>query len=191
MSKWNKFQSKHKGKPMKEVSRLYKLSNERTKKSSIPTGSRKLIPLTISILRERFWDKKKNKGKAITLYIGQTYGGKGINGKVLTTKTKGMSQEIFVPGGHLIHEWGKNIYPATTGPILSQHTEIIENWLSKSNSGPYSPKDKGKGSKDFYYLTGYYKRKDRDEHTQMQVCSGPLNVLSTDCLDEVNCYIAV
>lgn len=183
MSEWNKFQSLHRGKSKKEISRLYQ-KYKKGKNVLVDT----LKPLTVNILRDEYWDKKNNKGRPVNLYISQTYDGKDIDGNPLTTESLDIgSPEIFITGGHLIHKWGKNIYPATTGPILNQHMEIIENWLSKSNSGPY--KDKSKDSDDFYYLTGYYKHQKQDEYTELQICSSPFNALSTDCLDEVNCYI--
>ena len=187
---WNKFRSKHKGKSLKEISVLYQLqkSKEDTRKDDFK--EEKLIPLTVDHIREYYWDKSKNEGKIITIYTGQTYDGKDINGKILTTNSEEVEEQHFVPGGHLIKKWGESITPATIGPILEQYTEVIKNWLSNSISGPYKSKDKGKGSNIFYYLTGYYKSEDdKDRYTELQICSGPFNVLSTDCLDEVNVYI--
>ena len=86
----------------------------------------------------------------------------------------------FVPDGTLHHE--------------NPHTgkrEIIRDWLRTSTDGPYTLADSRNkhGSLDFYYLGGTRTGCNEGEDERLQVCSSPLNVLSEDCLDEINCWI--
>lgn len=149
--------------------------------------SRSVKPLTIGLIRTRYWDRRKNQGKKIEVYSGQTYGGKDENDRVLTTDWNGFVKETFIPGGHLIHKWGKSILPSLTGPILKQHTEVIENWLSTSKAGPYRLRDDE--SDDFYYLAGYLVDGDKKRYVELQICSDPFNALSSNCGSEVNYYV--
>jgi hypothetical protein len=67
---------------------------------------------------------------------------------------------------------------------------IIKDWLSKSNSGPYTVGDSNKNNlSDFYYLGGTFVYGGEYIKGRLQICSNPLNVLSEDCLDETNCWV--
>ncbi len=147
---------------------------------------RKVNPLTIRMIRKKYWNKRVKKGKLIKMYTGQVYGGKDINGKSLTTKSEELGIEYFIPDGNLIHKWGKPIYPLNTGPIKWQYQQISIDWLSKRREGPYLTSEYNTSSNHFYYLTGSDKQ---GNYKMLQVCSGPLNVLALNCMGEVICYV--
>lgn len=133
--------------------------------------------LTVNQVRTKYWNKDKKAGKKINYYCFQTYDGKDIDGN--RPKISGNTKpNVFIPDGTLIHHNSK------TG----QKT-IINDWLSQSKSGPYKRNDKSKGLNDFYYLRGYCRNGNKKEKKCLQICSGPLNALSEDCLDEVNCWV--
>lgn len=76
---------------------------------------------------------------------------------------------------------------------LNPKKDIIhKNWLKNpKNTGPYK---RGQTPKSFYYLSGkttFFPSEDWKNpiNTQVQICSKPLNVLSTDCLDAVDCWV--
>ena len=154
-----------------------KIDNTKTKtktKTKIDNTKISVKPLTVDIIRSDYWDKKTKKGKEIHYYSFQSYDGKDLNNKSPMEYEEDF--EIFIPDGKLKHE-------------INGKEEIIDDWLSKSNKGPYKKSDSGKGRPDFYYLGGLKIYNNRKEYYWAQVCSGPLNVISEDCLDEVNWWI--
>ena len=146
------------------------------------TKPRLLTPLTVEMVRTQYWDATKKIGKPVKFYSMQTYDGKDIDYNPITTVNENGNPhglEIFILDGTLHHVNKK------TG-----EREIIPNWLSTSTGGPYKEEDRGKGLPDRYSLGGYYVYNNgTTEKSKLQICSGPLNVLSTDCLDEVNVWI--
>ncbi len=131
--------------------------------------------LTVESVKKNYWNKKTKKGAEIHYYSFQSYGGK-INNK--PPKVAPDSFEIFIPDGSLKH-------------TVDGKEKIIKDWLSKSTVGPYKKKDAGKGQPDFYYLGGWRIYSKKREKYWAQICSGPLNVVSEDCLDEVNWWVKV
>ena len=67
--------------------------------------------------------------------------------------------------------------------VPDQNSGIIPNWLTQHVSGPYFAE---REQPVFYYLGGQHSEYG---YYWMQICSGPLNVLSEDCMDEVNVWI--
>ena len=65
----------------------------------------------------------------------------------------------------------------------TKHDGVINDWLRSDGNGPYKPDSKG----DYYYYLGC--KAHPYEFEQVQICSRPLNVLSTSCIDEVNIWI--
>ena len=133
-----------------------------------------LTPLTINIIRNNYWDNKRQKGKPIKYYTFQSFGGKDIDGKPLSSKNR--KAYIMVPTGNLIHG-----------------CKTIHGWLADKQMQPIGPYKSTGPKANFYYLEGILThsngKKIQPELIYLQVCSGPLNGLSEDCLDEVNCWI--
>lgn len=127
------------------------------------------IPLRPCTVADARW--YYNNKLPIKYTAPQTYGGKDENGHVPSIKSFDNLDSIFLLDGHL--KWEKD-----------DKSGIIAYWLAQSTDGPYSTTDE---SPIFYYLGGL--RYDGTEHYWMQICSGPLNVLSEDCMDEQNVWI--
>lgn len=101
----------------------------------------------------------------------QTFGGKDENGKYPHIKNYDELDATLFLNGSL-----KEVVRTEKG---SKH-KIIKNWLSKTKEGPYF---EGIRNDALYYL-GI--DSPIDEQSWVQICSGPMNCLSTDCLDECN-----
>lgn len=69
--------------------------------------------------------------------------------------------------------------------LKDQTWGIIHNWLSENNNGPYYFHSND-SQPIFYYLGGYHSE---EGYSWLQICSDPLNVLSSDCLDGVHVWI--
>lgn len=67
-----------------------------------------------------------------------------------------------------------------TGHLVIDDKVTIPNWLNNCNSGPYYP---DVVDNRFYYLPCVLAGE------RVQICSNPLNVISEDCLDEVNLWV--
>jgi len=140
----------------------------------------KLKLLDVDTIRRKFWDNKTHEGKPISYYSFQTFGGKDSKGNVPTSK--GLKPDEVIPTGNLIH-------------IHGNKKTTIYNWLCDNKMKPVGPyKSTGPApKKDFYYLefiaTIEYGKKITPKLKYLQICSGPLNVISDDCLDEVHCWI--
>ena len=154
---------------------------------------RRVFPLTVKMIYDDYWDHEKDEGKPIRAYVGQVYDGKGANDQSLTTESEELVKETIIPGKYMIHEWGKSIYPSGTGPILPQHSEIFENWVSnvKLKHGPYMKSDKGKSRDDFYYMPFDVLDENTGDtrYVKLQICSGPLNSIASNCMGEVGYFV--
>jgi len=129
--------------------------------------------LTIDLIREKYWDYSKNKGKPIKIYTGQD-----LDGHV----PDGTPPQTAIFDGTLIH-----------CGVCKHHKPAkwtIPNWIPSREPGPYLPEDEGQSLPDFYYLPATTNVLGVNmEYYEFQVCSGPLNAISTDCLDEVGVWI--
>lgn len=138
----------------------------------------KIKRLTVASIRNKFWDKKTKKGKRVRFYSGQD-----LSTEIPTNTSYG----IFIPDGDLLCRVSCN-----RGFCYEQ---IIEDWLSKSTNGPYTKRNiKLAEGRVFFYLTGRirlpWEAKSKPlEKGCLQVCLGPFNVLSEDCLDDIGCWI--
>jgi hypothetical protein len=130
--------------------------------------------LTVDEVREKYWDSDYHTGSPINCWEFQSFDGLDENNNVPNVQT--VKPNSITPTGLLKH---RNI---KTGKV-----EIIDNWLGCKKGGPYKKSDIGKSLPDFYYLGFIYKGSDKI--TWLQVCSRPLNVISTDCMDEVNVWV--
>ena len=115
--------------------------------------------LSVAQVRSNYWDRKRKRGKKIKIKTGQD----------LNTYGTYVATIYFVPDGDLVEERG--------GTYI-----LHEDWLSSSRSGPYKRNEK---SRSFFYLTG----KVQNKPYRLQICSRPLNVLSEDCLDAIDCWV--
>jgi hypothetical protein len=135
----------------------------------------KLKQLTVAEIRKKYWDAKTGIGSPIKCYLFQSYDGKDINNNAPTVGKK--KSHTIIPLGILMHKNKK-----------TKVCKITPDWLSTGSSGPYKKKDEGKSQHDFYYL-GFTMNSIKGKIYWLQVCSGPLNVISSDCLDEVNFWV--
>ena len=136
--------------------------------------------LTINDIRKNYWDKNKKIGKPIKYYSVQTY-----DDVFLVSEDEKIpffeTPEIFIPDGTLYHINRK-----------TNNKQTITDWLSLNHNGPYKKEDEQKnGLSDFYYLGGTFVYGRKKVKGCLQICSRPLNVVSTDCLDEVHCWIEI
>ena len=145
----------------------------------------KVIPLTTDLIKTKYRGKNKNHSKIIKCYVGQVDNG---NNKPLTTKSKEFYTETIIIGCNLIQKWGKLVYPPKNGPIKHEYARIHLNWLDTSTTGPYKKTQTGKCS-NYYYLPGYIVGNKKELYTEFQICSGPLNAISSNCISEVNYYV--
>lgn len=138
--------------------------------------------LTINEIRNKYYNKKLKKFKPIQIYCFQSFSNNLIeSGIPLPKRIKFLkTPNVFIPNGNLI-KITKN--KKKDREIIIK--EIIYNWFEKNKNGPYKLNDKNKSLNIFYYLSGIQDNK----YIEYQICSGPLNVLSSDCLDSVNCWI--
>lgn len=128
--------------------------------------TKKYKRLSVAEVRKKYWNGRTKTGKKIKITVGQdmdTYG-----------QIKDTEIIYFTPDGNLFEHGPR-------GDILHK------DWLTKSRGGPYKKNDSNKSRSTFYYLTG--KLVAGWDSNQLQICSGPLNKLSTDCLDEVGCWV--
>ncbi len=147
-------------------------------------------PLTVENVREQFWDKDTGTGKPISYYSPQTFGGvfSMHNGEPMPFSG---NPSVFIPDGSL---WRTN---ARTDAKTS-----IPDWLSSGERGPYlqttTTPTRKRGSRkpamsptlNFFELGGVFQDGEHERGPGfLQICSGPLNVLSEDCLDETNVWI--
>jgi len=128
--------------------------------------------LRVSQVRSDFWDTEKQHGKWIPYYSYQTYGGLTPNDEKPTTDN--MPVGLFLPDGNLVEE-------------RNGKRTVHKQWLQSKKPGPYKRKDRG--SSTFYYLTGQGIGPSGLDTDCLQICSGPLNVLSQDCMDEVHLWV--
>jgi len=129
--------------------------------------------LTIDIIRAEYWDPTFKIGKPVYLYAIQDYTGES---------TSDYESLIFIPDGSMIHE----------NKRLGIHHRY-DDWLSYNSSGPYTESDLGKSLDDFYYLSGRIKGLlgNDFEPYNLQICTRPLNILSTDCMNAIDCWIPI
>lgn len=109
----------------------------------------------------------------IKYYSFQTYDGKDIDDNPPHLRSKDVgTPELFIPDATLIKiEKGKP-------------KERILNWLDSDIKGPYKKEEE---SRILYYLEGWSNIEKTIPKT-VQICSMPLNILSEDCLDEINLW---
>lgn len=133
--------------------------------------------LTVEEVRRRYWNPVTKKGRPIHFSSIQTFG-EGPDPKI----ELGLD-EVYVPNGTLIQERTQSA--TKSGRHLRQ--TILLDWLSGPAVGPYTSR---KSSETFYYYGGDYVQGNQGAAgAVLQICSDPLNALSTDCLDEVNCWV--
>jgi hypothetical protein len=164
------------GRPKKSIPTSSKRSPGRPKKITSPRKHYQLQLLTIDIIRNNYYNDKTGSYNPIECYIFQTYDGKDLDGKVPTTKNE--SPETIIPTGRLIVQ-------------QNNKKTIIEKWLQDKKLKPIGPYKRKGETKPYYYLECIktHGEKGIPEVIHMQICAGPLNVLSEDCMDEVNCWI--
>ena len=142
--------------------------------------------LTVAEVRKKYWDKKKKEGKLIKFHDAQDFKTRFKNMKNISEK--GMSS--FIPDGSIDKA---EIHGEGYGMKLKRRV-AIPNWLSTHKSGPYKRKCGGKNCvrcKSAYFINGQIKFSyDKKFHQWgLQICSDPVNVVSTDCLDNCLCYV--
>ncbi len=125
--------------------------------------------LTVKIIKEHFWDPVTKKGKPITFFCEQDFNGREFD-------TNDLEFETLTPNGNLVDGSGN----------------IIEDWLSKSEDGPYN----GTNNHIFYYLQFNEKFSDTNENVLQIGCSDSVNnsvtvnnYISVDVCDGVDCWI--
>jgi len=129
--------------------------------------------LTVSQVRTKYWSTSTNSGKPIKCQIFQDY-------------HHHHDQVTLTPLGLLLEQrYQKKGAQIATNKRTSHYTE---NWLSQSKSGPYKKSDVGQKQSSFYFLA-FISNKEPGKIIWLQVCSGPLNALSRDCLDDVGVWI--
>jgi hypothetical protein len=146
-----------------------------------------LIPLTLDIVRDHFWDKTTKKGKKIYHRTIQDFDNNYKN----DDETFQLN-EIFIPNGQLHEE--KVSYSDTKKFSRSIKTITkLKDWLSNSKNGPYTKKNKTENKKQlpFYFLDGdlTFDKGTEWEHFGIQICSSPLNSLMGNCLSGTFVYI--
>ena len=128
------------------------------------------IPLRLCTVSDARWYYLN--GKPILFKSFQTSGGKDDDGNNPSIAADENLDSSFALDGSLIcvspkdGRWG-----------------IVPNWLSQDISGPYYTTD---SQPIFYFLGGQLSEYG---YYWMQICSNPFNVLSEDCLDEVQVWI--
>lgn len=155
---------------------------------------RRVVPLTMELLYKKGWNEKEGTGKWLTVYWGQTYGGEGLGETQLTTTSKDLQKAYIMPTGSLISRWGAFIRPPSNGTVYREFQRVVKDWLPDSKGrGPYKDTDGDDGYIAIWYYTPCYVKSEQAERDvyfeEFQICSGPLNVLSYDCMDEVNFYV--
>ena len=134
-------------------------------------------PLTVQLLAELVEQKRSH----VPIYTLQTFDGKLLDEADGAALKRSAPDYWFWPSGTLIRRDNND-----------RSKEVrTSNWLRRKGSqgGPYGPKDKD--SSVYYYLEGCSRSSERGpcEVVNLQICSDPLNVLSEDCGDEVNCWV--
>lgn len=145
-----------------------------------------LIPLTIEDIRTRFWNSKTKKYKKIEYFSPQSSAD-----RLIIIDIKPGTERI-----HVLEEYNdpnerqiKHVLPAPdyftpNGDLLIGHScnkKIKRNWLQSSKPGPYAPGQ----TMPFYFLGG----KLSNSESVAQVCAGPRNVISHDCLDAITFWV--
>jgi hypothetical protein len=127
--------------------------------------------LTVDEVRQKYWDPYRKQGRGVFYFVAQTFGEPPEGNFRLVDE--------FIPDGNM-----------RTRDSKSNRSWITHDWLSKSRDGPYYSTS---SSSVFHYLTGTFTvhgPSDTDPGPgELQICSNPLNGLSTDCLDEVHCWV--
>jgi len=131
-----------------------------------------LKKLTVSHIRSNYWDKTTDSGKPFKCWIFQEYANR--------------SQDTFTPLGMLLKTEYLNPGPKTAKS--KKVSTYIENWLSSSKTGPYKKSDTGKMMPTLYYLA-FTSQKEPGKIIWLQVCSGPLNVVSWNCINNTGVWI--
>lgn len=121
--------------------------------------------LTIKIIKERFWDPVTKKGKPITFFYAQDFN---------EEEDDYLDTETMTPNGNLI-----------------ESGNIIEDWLSKPEDGPYNNTNP---NRDIYYYLQFNEKFNASGDNVLQIgCFGAAmnvnNYLSADVLDGVDCWI--
>jgi len=112
----------------------------------------------------------------------QTYGGLDENDKIPTLENYNqLEYNIILDGSLKIKNRGTcdSFESCQAEYEKGENSEIIENWLSSTKDGPYY---KGIADNNLYYL-GI--KNEIEGNKWIQICSKPFNVLSSDCVDEV------
>ena len=142
---------------------------KKTKKTKKIKGSKKHIPLRQATVQ----DARKHylQGTPLQYFYFQTFGGKMEDDEEPYTESRtGFNTFTFDGNLELVNENGSKITP---------------NWLFSAQNGPYFPDDTPEQKETIYYLGGM----DSEGWDRIQICSDPLNTLSTDCLDEVGVWV--
>ena len=131
---------------------------------------KKLRILSVTIIRNEFWNKTNKKSKIIHYYW--------FNGHVNPLKYKSVDihKYKFIPNGDL-----KEM------KMINGRLELIKiynDWLSTSTSGPYKRDEKRDDI--FYFLEGKMYFENTIYKGGMQICQSPLNKLSDSCIGGSN-----
>jgi hypothetical protein len=126
--------------------------------------------LSVSIIRNEFWDKRNKKSKTIHYYW--------FNGYLNPSKHKSVdiNKYKFIPNGNL-----KEMKMINGKLVL---IKIYNDWLSTSKSGPYKRDEKRDDI--FYFLEGKIYLENTIYKGGMQICQRPLNKLSDSCIGGSN-----
>jgi hypothetical protein len=155
-----------------------------------------LVPLSIDKIRNDYYNFVSNKYKKIEHFSPQSSADRlkiievikkndKISLKVLEEYDDPKEQHSLETNypDQMIH----TIYPqyfTPNGDLIEENKgkkKIMDNWLKSNLPGPYLQGRK----KPFYYLGG----KLDDERFRAQICAGPANVLSYDCLDSITMWV--
>ena len=146
--------------------------------------------VTVDLIRERYWDPITRQGRPISMYAIQDYEGGPVESGEIT----------FIPDGTLIHKNFKlkikKVYPdwlsiRKSDPHTESYGKSGPHTKSYGKYGPYAESDYGKSLNDFYYLGGRIKGLIGKGFYlyALQICTKPINILSTDCLDAVDVWV--
>ncbi len=155
-----------------------------------------LIPLSINDIRNYHWDSKNKKYRRIEHFSPQSSADRLRILQILPNNggfelqlveeyddpTEQKEMETEYPD-QMVHTIGPQYFTPNGDLTIKNkgNKETKVKWLQNGNPGPYLH---GKKS-PFYYLDGDLD----DPRYRAQVCAGPVNILSYDCLDSITMWV--
>jgi len=170
MNKLNDFHKNSLNKEIEDIKEYAKLKNKIN-----------FQPITIEILRKKYWNSKTKKWKPIKYYYANgdypndnKYGPVMIDNVQDRNNREKVFYDKFTPNGNLIEK-----------DMKDHKIKRYKDWLQSDKIGPYKYLDYNyKNKRKFFYLDGKTKyRGDNKEYKDrgLQICQG--NYLSGNCVD--------